>query len=306
MPNTPMRLTPEGVTRWRRKDTWTIYETAFLLCGYEPPADMRAERQTPDEVREAAENMGRARIAGHLRTIGPEDDNGRKFMLRQRDVIAWAARNFPEFPFNPNPTARPRHTGVLPQIVLPADTLIVPTMEVAALIAQAFHPHADPSSTEYQAALRSHARMLNTAAREGAVQVISYHGESIQITTEEATGCAGAFLSVAELERYLAELQVPIALRTGELAAQKPGHAKRALTVSEQHADTVLEAIRAAGYEPMALPKREIGRRWVKAIVRKRCTQLTQSQFKKTWERLNAMGAIAESANPADHDAPEK
>ncbi len=114
MPNTPKRLTSEAVTRWRRKDTWTLCETAFLLCGYEPPVDMRAEKQTPQEVRKVAENMGRARIAGHLRTIGPEDDNRRKYMLRQHDVFAWAACAYPEFPLalrigepnEPEPPAR--------------------------------------------------------------------------------------------------------------------------------------------------------------------------------------------------------
>lgn len=298
MPNTPKRLTPEAVTRWRRKDTWTIYETAFLLCGYEPPTDMRAETQTPDEVRETAENMGRARIAGHLRTIGPEDDNGRKYMLRQHDVVAWAASAYPEFPLalksgEHTTSVRTRATSPLPAITLPAGTLRVPTMALPALIAEAFHPGVDPNGTEFQAALRSHTRMLNKAARNGTVRVVSYHGEPITIGTEDAATCAGAFLAVSELERYLAELAVPLALRIGEPEVQGAKPPARALQVSEQHAEIVLAALRAAAYDPLALPPRKNGSPTAKKDARAKC-KLSPDQFDRAWKALRADGRIKE------------
>lgn len=224
---TAKRLTPEAVIRWRRKDTWTIYETGFLLCGYESPSDMRAERENPDDVRETAENMGGTPIAGRLRTIGPEEENGRKYMLRQRDVIASAASAYLEFPLAAAaaaaiPAARNLPTDRLPSITLPAGMHIVPTMALPALIAEAFHPGADPDGTDIQAALRAYARMLNKAAQDGRVTVVPQHGEPITLGTADATGCAGAYLTVAELERHLSELAVPIALRIGEPGAQEP------------------------------------------------------------------------------------
>ena len=293
MPNTPKRLTPEAVTRWRRKDIWTIYETAFLLCGYEPPADMRAEKQTPDEVREAAENMGRARIAGRLRTIGPEDENGRKYMLRQRDVNEWAASAYPEFLRTAVLAAHNPHTDPLPAITLPAGTRVVPTMAIPMLIAEAFHPGADPNSTEFQAALRAHTRLLDKAARDGVVRVVSYYGEPITLDTADASGCAGAFLAVTELERYLAELAVPIALRIAEPEVQES--LANPMPAPERHAEIILAEIRAAGYDPMDLPPRVNGTPWVRSEMRKRCKdRLTDSQFKKAWELLNDQKRIAE------------
>ena len=215
MPSTPKRLTPEGMARWQRKETWTIYQTAFLLCGYEAPADMRAEGPTPDEVREAAENMGCARITGRPGSIGPEDENGLKYMLGQSDVLAWAASAYPGFLRLAVPAGQIHHADAQTTITLPASTRVVPTMAIPLLIAGAFHPGDDPNGTEVQPALRSHARMLNTAARDGAVQVVSYHGEPIRIGTEDAADCAGTFLAVNELARYLSGLAVPIALHIG-------------------------------------------------------------------------------------------
>ncbi len=254
MPNTPKRLTPEAVTRWRRKDIWTIYETAFLLCGYEPPADMRAEKQTPDEVREAAENMGRARIAGRLRTIGPEDENGRKYMLRQRDVNEWAASAYPEFLRTAVLAAHNPHTDPLPAITLPAGTRVVPTMAIPRLIAEAFHPGADPNGTAFQAALRSHTRLLDKAARDGTVRVVSFYGEPLDLS---ATGfaVAGAHVTVDELCRYLAGLPVPVALRIGEPEVQEPAQEARKRERADDLAPLIEEAasgIKASGGEVTA------------------------------------------------------
>lgn len=107
-------------------------------------------------------------------------------------------------------------------------------MRILALIAEAFHPGADPNGTDYQVALRSHARMLNKAAREGAVQVVSFHGEPITIGTEDAATCAGAFVAVAELERYHATLAVPVALHVGGPEVQEAKAPARALPVGNQ------------------------------------------------------------------------
>ena len=172
------------------------------------------------------------------------------------------------------------------EITLPAGTRVAPTLAIPLLIAEAFHPGADPNSTEFQAALRSHTRMLNKAVREGAVIVVSYHGEPITLDTADATGCAGAFLAVTELERYLAELAVPVALRIGEPEVQEPPQPARAVPVSQQHAEIVLGAIRAAGYDPMALPPRVNGRPGVKAEIRARCHSLQCSQFNRAWKAL--------------------
>lgn len=186
MSNEPKRLTPADITRWKRKDVWTIYETAYLLCGYAPPEDLRAERSTPSDVREAAEDVGRARIAGHLRTVGPEDDNGRKYMLRQRDVIAWAASAHPEFLRTDTPAAQSPHTDQLPAIP------------------------------------------------------------------------------------------------------------KRPKPMSEQHAEAVLAAICAAGYNPTALPPRVNGKRGVKAEIKERCNSMTPAAFDHTWKKLCSAGKIRE------------
>lgn len=289
MPNTPKRLTPDAVTRWRRKDTWTIYETAFLLCGYEPPADMRAEKQTPDEVREAAENMGRAQIAGRLRTIGPEDENGRKYMLRQRDVIAWAANTYPEILRPAAPAAQNSHTDPLPTVTLPTGTRVVLALHIPKLIASALHPADGPETEQtdaYQLGLATaeheHTEMLDEAASAGKLNLISYNGRPIP----GGFLGAGVFVAISELERYLAGLALPIALRIGEPEVQGAKPPARALQVSEQHAEIVLAQIRAAGYDPMDLPPRVNGRSGVKAEIRTRCQSLQDSQFNRAWKAL--------------------
>ena len=180
------------------------------------------------------------------------------------------------------------------EFTLPAGTRVVPTLAIPLLIAEAFHPGADPNGTEFQAALHSHNRMLNKAARDGTVRVASYHGEPITLDTADATGCAGAFLTVTELARYLSELTVPIALRSGEPEVQEPPQPARAVPVGQQHAETVLVAIHAAGYDPMELPPRKNGKPCVKTEIREKCKLLTDSQFARAWKALRADGEITD------------
>lgn len=145
-----------------------------------------------------------------------------------------------------------------------------------------------------------HAKLLHDAVAANHVTAITHAGAPIP----NALIGNGVYLSTHELARYLMELPLPIELRIGESDEQEPP--ARALPVTEQHAQTVLAAIRAANYDPMMLPKRLNGRKWVKAEMRKKCTRLTKSQFNKAWERLKSRGAIAENANPTHYDAPKK
>ena len=63
----------------------------------------------------------------------------------------------------------------------------------------------------------------------------------------------------------------------------------------ERHAQIILAEMRAAAYNPMALPLRIDGLPWVRSEMRKRCKdRLTDSQFKKAWELLNDQKRIAE------------
>ena len=171
------------------------------------------------------------------------------------------------------------------EIPLPAGTRVVPTLAIPLLVATAFHPGADPNSTGFQAALRSHTRLLDKAARDGTVRVVSFYGEPLDLS---ATGfaVAGAHVTVDELCRYLAGLPVPVALRIGEPELQGAKPPARALQVSEQHAEIVLAQIWAAGYDPMDLPPRVTGESWVKAEIRERCQSLQDSQFDRAWKAL--------------------
>ncbi len=103
----------------------------------------------------------------------------------------------------------------------------------------------------------------------------------------------GVFVSVRELERYLVELPLPIALRIGEPEVEESEPPPRALPVGEQHAEVVLAAIRAAGHDPMALPPTAPGTSGVKAAVRAKC-KLTDAQFNHAWKALRAAKRIKE------------
>ena len=184
-------------------------------------------------------------------------------------------------------------TTASPEIVLPAGTAVVPTLAVPTLIAQALHPGADPDDTAFQAALRSHVRMLNKAARAGTVRVVSFYGEEITFDDADAAGTAGAFLTVAELTRYLSTLPLPIALRSG--GPGEPLPLARAIPVAQQNDEVVLGAIRAADYDPLALPPRVHGKPWVKTLARKRCVPpMTPAAFDHSWKALRAAGRIKE------------
>jgi hypothetical protein len=91
-------LTADDISRLRRKDLWTLHETACALMGYCHDPQV-AQSDIPHEVIEATNDMGRARAAGNLLPCGPSDEHGRRYLFRQDDVIRWAADRFPKFPF---------------------------------------------------------------------------------------------------------------------------------------------------------------------------------------------------------------
>ncbi len=78
---------------------------------------------------------------------------------------------------------------------------------------------------------------------------------------------------------------------------REPRPAERIKPVSQQHVEAVLVAIRAAGYDPLALPKGKPGLPGVKKEIRDACQSLTSSQFDHTWEGLRGKGRIAVSGN---------
>jgi len=153
----PQALSSDDINRWRRKDAWTICATAFLLCGHRPPDEPPSKEDIPPYVIEAAEDMGLARMRGRLHPVGPADVLGRQRYVKPEEIIEWAADRFPRFPFakaadiaqtaeaNPTTAARdgdgPPVTGYAePEIVLPAEQRLVPTLDIPRLVAKALYP----------------------------------------------------------------------------------------------------------------------------------------------------------------------
>jgi hypothetical protein len=69
----------------------------------------------------------------------------------------------------------------------------------------------------------------------------------------------------------------------------------RPLPMQQQQEQEVLRVIRELGYDPQALPKRETGRRWIKAQVKEHLPAFSHSVLNKVWERLRADGRVKES-----------
>ncbi|MGC8509006.1 MAG: hypothetical protein ACP5NM_12185 [Thiomonas sp.] len=134
-----------------------------------------------------------------------------------------------------------------------------------------------------------HQVLLGKALVEGRITVITHAGAPVL----NPFIAHGVYVSVRALERYLSELPLPLALRIGEPEVQEPAPLARAVPVGQQHAQTVLDAICAAGYDPMALPPTAQGKPGVKAAIRGQC-ELTDAQFDHAWKALRAAGRIKE------------
>ena len=134
-----------------------------------------------------------------------------------------------------------------------------------------------------------HQVLLGKALVEGRITAITHAGAPV---LNPFLG-NGVYVSVRELERYLADLALPIELRIGESESQQPP--ANPMPAPERHAEIILAEMRAAGYDPMALPPREGGKPWVRHEMRERSKgRLTDSQFNKAWQLLNDRKRIAE------------
>lgn len=89
--------------KWANKDLWSESEFQALCCGLEPDA---GRRDTP-ELNEAIEAIRRAAYVKVIPSAEPVDmTDGDKLYYRARffvpcQVVAWANKHFPEFPFKP-------------------------------------------------------------------------------------------------------------------------------------------------------------------------------------------------------------
>ncbi len=89
--------------KWANKDLWSESEFQALCCGLEPDV---GRRDTP-ELNEAVEAIRRAAYVKVIPSIEPPDmTDGDKLYYRARffvpcQVVAWANKHFPEFPFKP-------------------------------------------------------------------------------------------------------------------------------------------------------------------------------------------------------------
>ncbi len=88
----------------------------------------------------------------------------------------------------------------------------------------------------------------------------------------------------------LSSLAVPVAVGIGERDQQKPKPPARAVPMSKQHAETVLDIIEAAKYDPLALPPLKKGKPWVRAEITRECVPklMTPSQFDRAWRLLRS------------------
>ena len=132
-----------------------------------------------------------------------------------------------------------------------------------------------------------HQVLLGKALVEGRITAITHAGAPV---LNPFLG-HGVYISVRELERYLSDLALPIALRTGEPEVQEPP--ARAVPTRVQNAEIVLAALRAAAYDPLALPPRKNGSPTAKKDARAKC-KLSPYQFDRAWKALRADGRIKE------------
>jgi len=88
--------------KWANKDLWSESEFQALCCGLEPNV---GRRDTP-ELNEAIEAIRRAAYVKVIPSIEPPDmTDGDKLYYRARffvpcQVVAWANKHFPQFPFS--------------------------------------------------------------------------------------------------------------------------------------------------------------------------------------------------------------
>lgn len=88
--------------KWANKDLWNESEFQALCCGLEPDA---GRRDTP-ELNVAIEAIRRAAYVKAIPSLDPPDmTDGDKLYYRARffvpcQVVAWANKHFPEFPFS--------------------------------------------------------------------------------------------------------------------------------------------------------------------------------------------------------------
>jgi hypothetical protein len=91
----------EELQEWREQDLWTEREVQALLCGLKP----NPGRPSTEETNKANEAISRAVDAGNLKPIYKtnmttgEAVHGSPRSFKPTEVIGWAQKRFPKFPF---------------------------------------------------------------------------------------------------------------------------------------------------------------------------------------------------------------
>ncbi len=89
-------------SKWLAMDLWSEEEAAWLLCGVDYPG---GGAPSTKEFNEASEAITRARISKRLRAECPVDASagdrlyGHAHFFAPYDLIQWAGKRFPKFPF---------------------------------------------------------------------------------------------------------------------------------------------------------------------------------------------------------------
>jgi hypothetical protein len=203
----------------------------------------------------------------------------------------------------------------------------IPLNCIPGLLAEAFHPdtgHYTPNELaqiRYAVASKLDAETTK-AAFDGSLRVRCKLGlASIEPSSFLSLGDVHSdfrFVTPKDLVEYLSDLDIkievfdPLAVAL-PVATASPAPEPKAAPVAPPadkatqpvqrgtaQDDVILNAIRKAGYDPLKLPKRQQGKRGIKADVQAALVGNHQffpqvgTQFKKAWDRLRSRGEIAE------------
>ncbi|WP_417276111.1 hypothetical protein [Castellaniella sp.] len=105
------------------------------------------------------------------------------------------------------------------------------------------------------------------------------------------------------LNAWLDKNELDIAFRfpapAGTVQSSASGVVPKTIPLQRQQEQEILQVIAELGYIATALPPRNAGKEWVKAEVRKRIPERSQTKevFRKAWKRLKETHEIVESQN---------
>ena len=165
---------------WWSYETWTVEETANLLCGCIPDRRMFGLGERNQEVDRqvvAMENLIRADLGEALQPVTAKRYFGRTF-IRSRDVLSWAGRNHVEVPDELLKAFATRHQQTLVQ----GGAYTTPYLEAIAWIVKTFWQGVDlrdpPEAKAVVAAVRKQfqglsepeAQMLDRVTRHPAAR----------------------------------------------------------------------------------------------------------------------------------------